>query len=52
MPEDFMRCAKMGRVYTKPLGPDRYIKVCQMPSGKWVRGEVHVKKTPAAKAKK
>ena len=54
MPKDFMDCVKnKGRVVTKSLKGNRYVKICYDKEGKSYTGEVKLKKkSNAVKANK
>lgn len=45
MPKNFERCVKEGgKVFTKSLSKDRYVRICVDKDGKTYAGEVKVKK--------
>lgn len=49
MPKDFMDCVKnKGRVVTKSLKGNRYVKICYGKDGKSYTGEVKLKKKTSA----
>ena len=42
MPQDFIKCIEEGgKVVSKRLNKDEYIKLCKDKSGKWHEGETH-----------
>jgi len=42
MPADFLKCiAEGGRVVSKRVNKEEYVKLCKDKSGKWHEGEVH-----------
>ena len=46
MPKAFIKCVNSGgKVRTKRLSKGRYIHLCKTKSGKWVAGEVKVKRS-------
>jgi len=42
MPQDFLKCIEDdGKVITKRLNKDEYIKMCKDSEGNWHKGETH-----------